>query len=308
MAFDFMISMGTLSYYLKNPRAFLRSALYHGGGKFLPDAIYLKLKYRLHLGRKLHLDNPQTFNEKIQWLKLHNRKADYTMMVDKIEVKNWVAKKIGQEYIIPTLGVWDTPEEIDFETLPDQFVIKCNHDSGGLCICTDKSGLDRKKAVAGLRKGLQRDYFLAGREWPYKDIVRKVFAERYMMDESGYELKDYKIFCFSGVPKFIQVDFDRYAATGHKRNIYDTDWMLMDWELQYPRDASRVIPAPSNLKDMLRLAGILSVGMPFLRTDFYSVSGRIYFGECTFFPESGFGKFIPEIWDAELGNSIDLNV
>ncbi len=297
--------MKTLGYYLKNPRDFVKGLLSRGG-RYLSDSVYLRLKYRLYLGRKLHLDDPKTFNEKLQWLKLHDRKPEYTMMVDKIEVKKWVAEKIGREYVIPMLNMWNTPDEIDFDALPDRFVLKCNHDSGGLCICTDKSGLDCGKAISGLRKGLRRDYFLAGREWPYKRVVRRVFAERYMVDESGYELKDYKIFCFAGVPKFIQVDFDRYAATGHKRNIYNEKWELMDWGLQYPRDADRRIPPPANLEDMLRFAGILSAGIPFLRVDFYSVDGRIYFGECTFFPESGFGKFMPEIRDEELGNLIDL--
>lgn len=298
--------MKTLGYYIRNPRDFVKGLLSHGG-RCLPDSVYLRLKYRLYFGRKLHLDDPRTFNEKLQWLKLHDRKPEYTMMVDKIEVKKWVAQKIGEEYVIPTLGVWNTPGEIDFDALPDRFVLKCNHDSGGLCICSDKSKLDRRKAVAGLRKGLRRNYFLAGREWPYRDVARKVFAERYMADESGYELKDYKIFCFAGVPRYIQVDFDRYAATGHKRNIYDPDWKLMDWELQYPRDARREIPPP-DLENMLRLARILSAGVPFLRVDFYSVNRRIYFGECTFFPGSGFERFMPEIRDAELGDLIDLNV
>lgn len=269
-----------------------------------PDKMYLKLRYRLTTGRKLDLDNPVTFNEKLQWLKLYDRRPEYTVMVDKVKAKEYVADRIGTEYIIPTLGVWDDPDEIDFDTLPDRFVLKCNHNSGCLCICKDKSRLDIPKVKADLRKGLRKNYFLMGREWPYKDVPRKILAEKFMIDESGTELKDYKVFCFDGEPEIIEVDYGRF--TEHKRNIYGKDWDFIRMEIEYPSDEGHAIARPNKLAEMLDLARRLSKGIPHVRVDFYSVGNRLYWGELTFFHGSGYEHFNPHEWDERLGRLIKL--
>ena len=291
--------------FLTNPKKIPIGLLYRFG-HIIPDKTYLKLLYRAFLGKRLDLKNPKTFNEKLQWLKLNDRRDEYTIMVDKVEAKKWVAERIGEEYIIPTIGVWERPEDIDFDSLPEKFVMKTNHDSGMVCICTDKSKLDRDKVRRDMAISLKRDYYLTGREWPYKNVNRRILAEQFMVDESGYELKDYKIFCFDGEPQFIQVDFDRFAPTGHKRNLYSTEWKLLEVDYGYPSDSARNIERPSNLDTMLSFARKLSKGHRFLRTDFYAINGDTKFGEMTFFPECGFGEFSPDEWDTKLGKLIKL--
>ena len=199
---------------LKNPKTYSIIAI----GKILPDTIsadafYLKTLYQNRMGKKLNLENPETFNEKLQWMKLYNRDPRYTMMVDKYVVKDYVSEVLGNEYIIPTLGVWERFEDIDFNLLPDQFVLKCTHDSGGLVICTDKSKLNIPKAKEQINHALKRKYYLNTREWPYKDVPPRIIAEQYMVDESGYELKDYKFFVFNGEMKAMFIATDRTAAT-----------------------------------------------------------------------------------------------
>lgn len=269
------------------------------------DKLYIKLFYRLSTGRKLNLNNPCTFNEKLQWLKMYNRKPEYTIMVDKVKAKEYVAEKLGEEYIIPNLGVWDDPDKIDFDSLPNQFVLKCNHNSGlGMCICKDKNKLDIPTVKAELRKGLKQNYFLHGREWPYKNVPRKILAENFMVDESGSDLKDYKIFCFDGKPEFIEVDYDRFV--NHKRNLYDINWNLMEAEIEFASDSNHSIAKPAKLEEMLSLAKILSKGIPHVRVDFYSINNRLYFGELTFFHGSGTEEFRPFEWDVKLGRLIKL--
>lgn len=271
----------------------------------IPDKPYLQMMYWLNMGKKLNLKNPKTFNEKLQWLKLYNRKPEYTIMVDKVKAKEYVASIIGEEYIIPTLGVWDDPDDIDFDALPNQFVLKCNHNSGtGMCICRDKSKLDIPKVKAELRKGLKENYFLHGREWPYKNVPRKILAEKFMVDESGTELKDYKVFNFGGHPELIEVDYGRFIH--HMRNFYTPDWNFVDLKLQYPSDEKHNIPKPEKLDEMLELARKLSEGIPHVRTDFYSINGKLYWGELTFFHEAGMGRFSPETWNEKLGKLVVL--
>jgi hypothetical protein len=270
----------------------------------IPDSIYLRMLYKRRLGTKLNLKNPQTFNEKLQWLKLYDRKPEYTTMVDKYAVKKYVADKIGEQYIIPTLGVWDKFEDIDFDKLPNQFVLKCTHDSGGLAICKDKSEFDIKAARKKINKSLKRNYYYSGREWPYKNVPRRIIAEKYMTDESGVELKDYKVFNFDGEPKFIQVDYDRFVE--HKRNLYSTDWKYIDAAIQYPTNKKNQINKPECLNEMLDLARKLSVGIPHVRTDFYIVNSKIYFGELTFYHGSGVEKFTPEEFGIEVGSWLKL--
>ena len=271
----------------------------------LPDKLYLTLLFHHYCGKWIDWKNPKGFNEKLQWLKVYNRKPEYTTMVDKVAVKAYVAQLIGEEYIIPTLGVWDDPDDIDFDALPDQFVLKCNHNSGvGLCICKDKSELDIEAVKSELRKGLKQDYYMLGREWPYKHVPRKILAEKYMVDESGVELKDYKVFNFNGEPEIIEVDFDRFVS--HCRNLYDKDWNFIEMEIEYPSKRSHQITRPEHLEQMLDIARKLSKGIPHVRTDFYSIEGKLYFGEITFFHGAGHEHFRPEEWDERLGKLIHL--
>jgi hypothetical protein len=271
---------------------------------FFPDKTHLKLKFYLNIGYKLDLRNPQTFCEKLQWLKLYNRKPEYTVMVDKYLAKDYVAKIIGQEHIIPTIGVWDKAENIDFEKLPNQFVLKTTHDSGGVIICKDKSMLDIKKTVSYLNGRLKKTNFFATREWPYKNVMPRIIAECYMEDESG-KLWDYKFLCFNGNVRFIKVDFNRFIK--HQANYYDTKWNLQEFGLKrYPPDPNFQIDEPISFNLMTQLAEKLSQQMCFLRVDFYNINGRIYFGELTFYPGSGFSIFTPMKWDRILGSLIKL--
>lgn len=272
--------------------------------KVIPDRLYISLRYRMILGKWPNLDDPKNFDEKLQWLKLHDRNPKYPMMADKYEVKKYVAECIGEEYIIPTLGVWDTFEEIDFESLPDQFVLKCTHNSGGLVICQDKSKLDLAKAKKVINSSLHENYYWHAREWVYKSIKPRIIAEQYMVDESGVELKDYKIYNFNGTPKLIEVDFNRFVE--HKRNIYTTDWQYVDVRIHYPNDPSVQIEKPACLEKMLGLAKQLAAGIPHVRTDFYVINQQIYFGEMTFYHGAGFDKFTPESFCDEMGSWLEL--
>ena len=274
--------------------------------KLLRMKDYLKVKYRYKTGKELNLDNPTTFNEKMQWLKIHDRNPEYIKMVDKYEVKKYVSDMIGEEYIIPTLGVYDKFDEINFEKLPNQFVIKCTHDSGGIVICKDKTQLDIKATKNKINECLKKNYYYNAREWVYKDIKPRIIVEKYMEDESKKELKDYKFFCFNGEAKYIQVDFDRF--TNHKRNIYDTNWNLTDIQILYPRYENIKIDRPQKLELMLELAGKLARGKKFVRVDFYSIIQNVYFGELTFYPGAGMEKFTPEKYDKLWGDLLVLPI
>ena len=295
--------------YIHSPRSFLL-VLLNRFGFFLPDRLYLSWKFYLEMGKPLNLRNPQTFSEKMQWLKLYNRKPEYTVMVDKVEVKKYVAGILGEEYIIPTLGVWDNPDAIDFDALPEQFVLKCNHNSGGgMYICKDKSQMNKEEVIRGLQKGLRENYYLHGREWPYKNVPRKIIAEKFMEDESGTDLKDYKFFCFDGVAKYCQVIANR--STDECIDFYDRDWKHQEFIGLSPIAHYSPIAhhSPANYKDMLRMADKIAsvVKAPFVRVDFYNVKGHIYFGEITFFPLNGFGEFRPRVWNNKLGEDINLS-
>ena len=270
--------------------------------RFYSDRNYLEIMFPLGTGYKLELDNPQTFNEKLQWLKLNYHKPLFSIMVDKAEAKKYVSDIIGEEHIIPTIGVYNSVEEIDFDKLPEQFVLKCTHDSGDLLICKDKSQLDRKKTKQQFKKGLKFDYFYMGREWVYKNVKHRIIAEKYMTDE-GNELKDYKIFNFGGEPRIIEVDFNRFKD--HKRHLYTTKWKKMDVTFVYPGD-NTIIEKPKQLDQMLDFARKLSKGLPFLRTDFYVINEKIYFGELTFYHHCGFGQITPFEFDVEMGSWIKL--
>lgn len=273
----------------------------------MDDEAYLKRKYRACMGKELNLGSPQTFNEKLQWLKLYDRKPEYTMMVDKYAVRKYIADTIGEEYLIPLLGVWDNPDDIDFDALPNQFVLKCNHNSGlGMCICKDKSKLNIEKVKAGLKKGLGQDYYLTCREWPYKDVPRKIVCEKYMTDSRTNDLYDYKFFCFGGEVKCFKVDYDRFIE--HHANYFDKNGNILPFgEADLPPIYDKNIKMTKNLKKMCELAEKLTAGKPFLRADFYDVEGKIYFGELTFYPASGMGKFTDDSWDECLGKWLKLS-
>lgn len=274
--------------------------------KNLSDDKYLKKAYKAKFHKKLDLRNPQTFNEKLQWLKLYDRKPIYTTMVDKYEAKKYVAERIGEEYIIPTLGVWDRFEDIDFDALPNEFVLKCTHDSGGLVICRDKSKLDIKKAREKITRSLGKNYYLHGREWPYKDVKPRIIAEKYMVDESGYELKDYKFFSFDGFAKAMFIASDRANPTEEtKFDFYDMDFKHLPFTNGHP-NADHEIKRPDSFEKMKELAGILSKGIPQVRVDFYDINGKVYFGELTFSHWSGMMPFNPDEWDETFGNWIRL--
>lgn len=278
---------------------------YHHLLDWMPDKPYLELMYWVKMDHRLDLKNPRTFNEKLQWLKLYNRRPEYTMMADKVLVRDYIAKTLGPEYLIPLLGVWDDPDEIDFDKLPDRFVLKCNHNSGlGMCICKDKSKLDIDKVRADLRKGLKQNYYLTGREWPYKDIPRKILCEQYMEDVSE-ELVDYKLMCFGGEVQCSFVCSERFSSNGLRVTFFDRDWRVMPFERHYPK-SDAPIPKPQCYTKMVAFAEKLSEGMPFVRVDFYEIGGRLYFGELTFFPGGGYEEFTPEEWDATLGDWIAL--
>ncbi|SDG63973.1 TupA-like ATPgrasp [Selenomonas sp. WCT3] len=271
----------------------------------VPEEWYLKRQFEKLVGYPLNLDNPRTFNEKLQWLKLHDRNPLYTKMVDKYEAKKYVAEIIGEEYIIPTLGVWEHFDEIDFDTLPQQFVLKCTHDSGSIVICKDKDKLDKKAAREKLERGLRYNYYYRGGfEWPYKNVKPRIIAEKFMVDESRTELKDYKVFNFNGEPKIIQVDYDRFVE--HKRDLYSADWEKLEYALMYAMNSGHEVNRPQKLAEMLDLACKLAEKHPFLRTDFYSIDDKLYFGEMTFYPEAGFGKWTPEEIDEKLGNCVNI--
>jgi hypothetical protein len=274
--------------------------------RLLSDKCFLDLVYYKSFGRYINWNNPRSYNEKLQWMKVYNRHPIYTDMVDKLKVKEFVAKILGPEYIIPTLGVWDDANEINWDALPDKFVLKCNHDSGSIFICKDKANFNFERAKKELNNCLKKNKYRLGREWAYKDVKRKIFAESYMEDEETMELRDYKIFNFNGKPRYIQVDYGRF--TQHMRNVYDTDWNRIDFKswLGFASNSQTVMSKPPVLDKMLEAAQLLSKDLPTVRTDFYMVNGKMYFGEITFYPGAGLSGFEPEELDYKLGDMIVL--
>lgn len=269
-----------------------------------PDELYLKIMFYVNMGRMLDLDDPKTMNEKLQWLKLYDRKPEYTSMVDKILVKDYVSEKIGPQYVAPLLGVWDKVEDIDFDSLPDEFVIKANHSGGNLAvlICPDKAALDVRKAKSYLRKSLRYDVYRAYREWPYKNVQKRFFAEEYL----GKDLVDYKFYCFNGYVDSVLVCIDRQIGDT-KFYFFDREWNLKRYNQRgKAAPADFTLPKPEGIDEMFGLAARLSEGIPFVRVDFYDVNGKVYFGELTFYPSGGFdSKRLPEA-DLHFGSMINL--
>lgn len=275
----------------------------------ISDRVYLELLYRRVMGKPLNLNNPKTFSEKIQWLKLYNRCSDYTVMVDKLAVKEYVADKIGGDYIIPTLGVWDRVEDIEWDTLPEKFVLKTTHDSGSIIICVDKSKLDKVAAANKLKDSLTFDYYKKSREWPYKDVPRRIFAEKYIdpFPKAG-GLPDFKWFCFNGEPKYCQVIQGR--TTSETIDFFDTNWNHQKFVglglNTFAPNSTTTPPKPACLDTQIRIAQVLSKDIPFSRIDLYEIGDRVYFGEITFYPYSGLGSFRPEHINRLFGDLIKL--
>lgn len=276
----------------------------------LPDKTYLKLAYKSIFNKPLQLENPITMNEKLQWLKLYDRKKIYVSQVDKYEVRKYIKQKLGEKYLIPLLGVWDDPEEIDFDSLPDKFVLKCNHNSGlGMCICKDKNSFDVEEAKRNLKRGIKQNYYIETREWPYKDVTRKIIAEQYMTDTpDSEEFTDYKFYCYNGYVDAVMVCLDR--STGDtKFYFFDREWKLKRYNKRGRMAPENfTLPKPKHIDEMFSIAETLSVGYPFVRIDLYSTEEQVYFGEITLFPDSGFDpNRLPEI-DEKFGNMIDLTL
>ncbi len=312
-----MVSIKRAVNYLMHNRTQFCDSLVKNFLCFLPDKAYLSLRFRLQMGYWMNWRNPKTFSEKIQWLKVYNRKSEYTTMVDKYAVKKYVAERIGEEYIIPTLYVWDKPEDINWDILPNQFVLKTTHGGGGcgVVVCKDKDYFDKEKAVVKLQSSLNSDIYLNLREWPYKDVPRRVIAEKMLKSSLSLEsddLTDYKFFCFNGVPKYCQVIRDRHSR--ETIDFYDMDWIHQEFvglntiayngEYNTFCNGDTPVSRPKQLDNMIEICRILAKDLPFIRVDLYVVDDKIYFGELTFFPASGFGTFTPESWQLKLGDML----
>ena len=269
----------------------------------LSDEKYLKLQYKVIMGKKLNLGNPKTFNEKLQWLKLNDRKNIYTTMVDKYEVKEYIKNTIGEEFVIPTIGVYDNFDDIDFSNLPNQFVIKCTHDSGGVVIVYDKETFNLAETRKKISKCLKKNFFYFGREWPYKNVKPKIIIEKYMENN----LNDYKLFSFNGDPKIILVCSERYSSANMCKTFFDNDWNVMNVTEGNHR-IDKNIKKPINYDKMIEISKKISKNIPFVRVDFYEIKDKLYFGEVTFYPNGGLEKFKPDEWDVKLGNLIELNL
>lgn len=270
------------------------------------DELYVKMDYFFAFHKKLDLKNPKTFNEKLQWLKLNNRHIEYSELVDKYTAKQYVARIVGDDYIIPTLGIYESFDEIDFDNLPRQFVMKCTHDSGGVVVCKEKNKLDLSQASKKINNGLRKNCFWATREYPYKNVKPRIIIEQYLEDESGYELKDYKFFCFNGEPKFLFVATDRGLEKEEtKFDFFDLEWNHLPFTNGHPNSKQKICK-PQNFAVMIELSRKLSQGFPHVRVDLYNVNGRIYFGELTFFHWSGLTPFVPEEWDYRFGEFLHL--
>ncbi|MDD4369907.1 MAG: ATP-grasp fold amidoligase family protein [Anaerostipes sp.] len=275
---------------------------------WLPDKQYLELMYRGSTGKKLNLKDPKSYNEKIQWLKLNDRKSYYTKLVDKYEVKKWVKEKIGKEYVIPTYGVWDSFDDIDFSKLPNQFVLKCTHDSGGLVIVKDKTQLEYEKARTKIEKCLNYNFYKYGREWPYKNVKPRIIAEQYMEDIVTGELRDYKYFAFNGECKAMFIATERQSLNSETRfDFFDMEGKYLPIVNIHP-NADTPPQLPVNFELMKELACKLSMGLSQIRVDFYEVNGKVYFGELTFAHGTGFEPFYPDSWDYTFGSWIDLSI
>lgn len=274
--------------------------------RFVPSKFYIKMVYRMKTGRKLNLKHPKTINEKMQWLKFHDIHPEYTDLADKIKVREYIRQKLGDGYMFPLLGQWESFDDIDFSKLPDSFVLKCNHDSGSVKLIEDKNALtekDLKELKKFFHARLRLNPFYAGREYPYKDIKPYIIAEKLMESEDGKGIKDYKFFCFHGEPKIMFLATERLIDV--KFDLYDMDFNHLDIEYIHPNSDQRP-EKPETFEEMKRIAATLSEGMKFVRIDLYEIDGKVYFGEFTFYSGGGFYLFSPDEWEQKLGDWVDL--
>ena len=310
------ITKEKLVQYAKHPGRVVLWLGCRGWLPFVSDEAYIKLQFKEMFSYPLDLTHPRTLNEKLQWLKLHDRKPEYTTMVDKYAAKQWVADRIGEQYIVPTLGVWDHFDDIDFDALPDQFVLKCTHDSGSVVIVRDKAQMDKAVAREKLESGLAKNWFYAAREWAYKDVPPRIIIEKYLVDEAGVEsnghkegsgsgLTEYKLFCFSGKPRVILVCKGVAHGDGRTNDYCDMDFCRLPFTSLYPNSEGE-LKAPEQYEEMLWVARELSAGVPQLRVDMYIVNGQVYVGELTFYHNAGMSAFDPPEWDTKLGSWIQL--
>lgn len=273
-----------------------------------PDKLYLKLLYYFKYGKKLNLEDPKTYNEKMQWLKLNYRKNIFTSMVDKYEVKKYVADRIGEKYVIPCYGVWDKPEDIDWNALPNQFVLKCTHDSGSVILCRDKSSFDKEAAIKKLNDALKMEYFYRNREWPYKNVKRRVIAEKLIENLGSKDSIEYKVTCCGGKVKFVTVcggiAHAAFELRSNDHYVPDT-WEKLDWYTAY-KPSGKTIERPPFADELVELCEKLSADIPYLRVDWYYQDGQLLFGEMTFYTWGGFCYFVPEKWDRIIGDMIPI--
>jgi hypothetical protein len=275
---------------------------------FLPDCIFLRIKFLFHLNELLNLKNPKTFNEKLQWLKLYDRNPEYTKMVDKYEVREHIKDKLGEEFLIPLLGVYESFDEINFDELPNQFVLKTTHDSGGVVICSDKSKLDIIQAKKKINKSLKRNYYWHAREWPYKNVKPRIVCEKFISDNPNCtNLTDYKFYCFNGFVDSVMLCIDREKGEP-KFYFFNKRWELKRYNIlgkNAPKDFT--IPKPRCIDKMFDIAENLSKNIPFVRIDMYISKEKIYFGEFTFYPSSGMDPNYLTETDILFGDMININ-
>ncbi|WP_443703877.1 ATP-grasp fold amidoligase family protein [Prevotellamassilia timonensis] len=306
-----MSKLKTMIKLLSNPNEFaialFNNIVHTGIFNKLNNETFLRLRYYVVFHKRLNLKNPRAFTEKIQWLKLYFLKTEFTNMVDKCSAKEIVKEKVGEEYVIPTLGFWQNFEDIDFAHLPNKFVLKTSHGGGGsgIIICRDKKYFDKNKAKRILEKSMKTDIYKVLREWPYKNVRKGIIAETLVEQSDGQGLLDYKFFCFNGKVKFFKVDFGRF--TSHRANYYTREKKLLPWrESNFPSDPQINHHFPENFDEMIAIAEKLSDNLPFLRVDLYNVNGKILFGEMTFYPASGMEEFKPNGVDIEIGDMLTL--
>lgn len=295
-----------LRFFLNHPSNIFGWMVANGKFEFLSDEQIIRMLWKIKLGTRLNLSNPKSFNQKIQWLKLHDRNPHYNTLVDKADVKQWVADKIGVKYVIPTYGVWTSFEEIDFIGLPNSFVMKCTHSSGGVLLCKEKGDINLDEWRRKLTHQLSKNLYYAGREWVYKDIIPRIIAEEYIGDKNQ-QINDYKLMCFNGKVRCTFVCSERNTSDGLKVTFFDNDWNIMPFERHYPKSEKR-IDKPQHFDEMIMIAEKLSENIPFVRVDLYEVNDRVYFGEMTFYPGCGFEEFTPEYYDYKIGEWIDLSL
>ena len=298
--------MSKIRTFIENPQYFITSPAAKGWLNWVPDSLYLKVLYRVIMGRKLNLKNPKEYNEKLQWLKLNDRKPEYSTMVDKYEVRGYIEDLLGDKYLIPCLGIYDSVDDIDIDALPDRFVLKCTHDSGSVEICKDKSSFDIEGAGHRLSQAMKRNYYATYREWPYKYVKPRIIAEGYLEGDGG-DLKDYKVMCFNGEAKIIEVHENRFVeGKVHTQTFYDREWNIVPLTQIETVTVDRPGERPRQLDEILRLSELIAKNMYHARIDWYIEGDKIYFGEITFFDGSGFESFSTPEMERMLGDMIKL--